>query len=237
MKNVCSLVLSAGLLTLTACGEHKTSSNLPVRDSLQTTAGHYEATLTSMNSHLGGDVTGKAVVRVTGDDFLVEVHVGGAAAQVTHMQNIHISDECPTLASDTNKDGIIDSIEGMKFYGPAIIPLDADLKTQIEANETFPSADFAGDYFYRQNVSMLEMMKDLMDKNPAPQAGLTKLKSGLDLSGRQVVIYGVGADTQLPESVATMNGQLKHVSLPIACGTLIKVADSEEGPHTSGGKD
>ncbi len=237
MKNVCSLVLGAGLLSLTACGDHKSSSNVPLRDSLQATTGHYEASLISMNSHLGGDVTGKAVVRVKGDDFQVEVHVGGAAAQVTHMQNIHIADECPTLASDTNKDGIIDSVEGMNSYGPAIIPLDADLKTQIEASETFPSADFSGDYFYRQNVSMLEMMKDLMSKNPAPQAGMTKLKSALDLAGRQVVIYGVASDTQLPDSVATMNGELKHVSIPIACGTLIKVADTEDGSHTSGGKD
>jgi hypothetical protein len=80
------------------------------------------------------------------------------------------------------------------------------------------------------------MLKDLTNKDNDLSDNLVKINSGLGLAGRQVVIYGIPADVQLPESVSAANGQTKHSSLPIACGSLIKIA-VEEGTNSNGGKD
>ena len=149
MKNVSSILLGATLLSIVACGnENKNNSGSASKSMLLTEAGHYQATLAPINAHLAGDVSGTALVKVKGDSFIVQVKVNGSPAQIVHAQNIHIADSCPTLASDVNKDGVIDAVEGFKSYGPIIIPLDNDLKTQVEKNAKFPSADFSGNYFF-----------------------------------------------------------------------------------------
>ncbi len=238
MKNVSTILLGATLLSVVACGNNNSSSSKPASKSmLLTEAGHYEAKLFPINAHLAGDVTGSAFVKVKGDEMSFEVKVNGAPAQIVHAQHIHVADSCPTLSSDLNKDGVIDAIEGQKSYGKIIIPLDNQLKTQVEADAKFPSADFSGNYFYRQNVSMMEMMKDLTLKDANLSDNYVKIKSGLGLSGRQIVIYGVAADANIPETVAAPNGQTKHSSLPIACGSFVKIAVDEEGTNTNGGKD
>jgi len=237
MKNVSSILLGATLLSIVACGNNNNKSSAPISKSLLLAEdGHYEATLSPINAHLAGDVTGSALLKVKSDSLTVEVKVNGAPAQIYHAQNIHVADACPTLVSDTNKDGVIDAQEGQQSYGPAIIPLDYDLNTQIEKDIRFPAADFSGNYFYRQEVSLAEMLKDLTNKDEDVNDNLVKINSGLGLAGRQVVIYGIPADVQLPETVAAANGQTKHSSLPIACGSLIKIA-VEEGTNSNGGKD
>ncbi|MBA2404965.1 MAG: hypothetical protein H0V66_09360 [Bdellovibrionales bacterium] len=238
MKNASTILLAATLLSIVSCGNDKKNSQPgPIRSPLLTEAGHYEATLSPINAHLAGDVAGTALVKVKADSLTVEVKVNGSPAQIVHAQNIHIADSCPTLASDENKDGVIDAVEGQKSYGPVIIPLDNELKTQVEANATFPKADFSGNYFYRQNVSMREMLKDLTAKDNNMKDNIVKMKSSLGLAGRQIVIYGVAETAAVPETAATMNGQNKYSSLPIACGSLIKIAVNEEGTNTNGGKD
>lgn len=238
MKNVTTLFLGASLLTLAACGNNDSSSTKKKQQPnlLITEEGHYQATLAPINAHLAGDVAGSALVKVAGDSMTFEVKVNGSAAQVVHAQNIHIASECPTLSSDANKDGVIDAVEAQRSYGAVIIPLDNDLRTQVEKESKFPTSDFTGNYFYRQNVSMNEMLKDLTQKDNDSSDNIVKLNSNLGLEGRQVVIYGVAADAALPDSVATVNGQAKHSSLPIACGSLVKIA-VEEGTNTNGGKE
>lgn len=238
MKNVSYVLLGATLLSVVACGNNSDSKSKPTSKSLLLTeAGHYQATLAPINAHIAGDVTGEALVKVKGDDFSVEVKVNGAPAQIVHAQSIHVADTCPTLSSDLNKDGVIDAVEGQKSYGPVIIPLDGELKTQVETKAKFPAADFSGNYYYRQNVSMMEMMKDLTMKDNDLGDNVVKIKSGLGLTGRQIVIYGVPADANLPDSAAALNGQSKHSSLPIACGSFVKIAVEDEGGNTNGGKD
>lgn len=236
MKNVTTLFLGASLLTLAACGNNDSSSSTKKQTNpLVVDEGHYQATLAPLNAHLAGDVSGSALVKVKGDSMTFEVKVNGAPSQIVHAQNIHIASECPTLSADVNNDGVIDAVEAQKSYGPIIIPLDNDLRTQEEKDAKFPTADFSGNYFYRQNVSMMEMMKDLTSKVENTNKNIVKLKSNLALAGRQIVIYGVAADAAIPETVATMNGESKHSGLPIACGSFIKIAVEES--NTNGGKE
>jgi hypothetical protein len=237
MKNASNFLLCATLLSAVACGNNNDSKSVPVSQNLLLSqAGHYQATLSPINAHLAGDVAGSALVKVKGDSLTVEVKVNGSPAQISHGQSIHIADSCPTLSSDINKDGVIDGVEGQKSYGPVIIPLDSDLRTQIEKDIRFPTSDFSGNYYYRQQASISEMMKDLTEKDFDTTDNLIKIKSSLGLAGRQVVIYGVASDVAIPESVNAINGQTKSASLPIACGTLIKIA-VDEGTNSNGGKD
>ena len=237
MKNASNFLLCATLLSVVACGNNNDSKSAPVSQNLLLTqAGHYQATLSPLNAHLAGDVAGSALVKVKGDSLSVEVKVNGSPAQISHGQSIHIADSCPTLSSDTNKDGVIDGVEGQKSYGPVIIPLDSDIRTQIEKDIRFPTSDFSGNYYYRQQASISEMMKDLTAKDFDTSDNLVKIRSSLGLTGRQVVIYGVANDVAIPSSVSAINGQTKSASLPIACGTLIKIAVNE-GTNSNGGKD
>lgn len=237
MRKLSTLAITASFLTVVACGNQNSNKPAPASQNLLLTeAGHYEAKLSPINSHLGGEVSGSALIKVKGDDFSVEVKVDGTAGQILHAQAIHVADVCPTLSSDMNKDGIIDAVEGQKSYGPSIIPLDMDLKTQIEKETKYPTSDFSGNYYYRQSVSMLEMLKDLTTKDMDLSDNVVKLKSSLGLAGRQVVIYGVPESVELPETVQSLNGQSSHASLPIACGSLVKIA-VDEGTSSSGGKD
>ena len=238
MKNVSILFLGATLLTLASCGNNDSSSSSPKKTTNMLLAedGHYQATLSPINAHLAGDVTGSAMIKVKGDGMTFEVKVNGSPSQIVHAQNIHIASECPTLSSDVNKDGVIDAVEAQKSYGPVVIPLDNDLRTQIEKNAKFPTADFTGNYFYRQNVSMGEMLKDLTLKDSDLSDNIVKLNSSFGFTGRQIVIYGVAADAAIPETVATINGQTKHSGLPIACGSFVKIAVND-GSNTNGGKE
>lgn len=236
MKNVTTLFLGASLLTLAACGNNdSSSSNKRQANPIMEAEGHYQATLAPLNAHLAGDVAGTALVKVKGDSMTFEVKVNGAPSQIVHAQNIHIASECPTLSADVNNDGVIDGVEAQKSYGKIIIPLDNDLRTQVEKEAKFPTADFSGNYFYRQSVSMAEMMKDLTSKVENSNKNIVKLKSNLALAGRQIVIYGVAADAAIPETVATLEGESKHSGLPIACGSFVKIAVDED--NTNGGKE
>jgi hypothetical protein len=220
MKNVSSILLCTALLSLVACGKNTNRSEKPIaQDRLLSQDGHYRAILRSMNDHVGGNVTGEVLMKVKGDLFNVEVKVSGAAAQIAHAQYLHSGSACPTLSADVNKDGVIDVKEGSKSFGSTLLPLSTDLKN---ASAGFPKADFSGNYYYRQTVSMNEMLKNL-NKN-------------MNLVGRPVVIYGTSISETLPSSVATLNGLSKHASLPIACGTLVKIA-VDEGPSNGGWKE
>jgi hypothetical protein len=238
MKNCTTVILGTALFTLCSCGMNGDNANsFTSRSLFSTERGFYEAKLSPLNSHLAGDVGGSALLKLKDNLLSVEVKVNGASAQLMHGQKIHLADECPTLVADTNKDGIIDALEGMKSYGPAVIPLDQQLETQFEKETKFPVADFSGDYYYQQSVSILEMMKDLAKNDENPEDSTVKIKSRFDLEGKQVVVYGIDPLVALPESVSTLDGESKHSTLPIACGTLIKIAVPDEENTSNGGKD
>jgi hypothetical protein len=238
MKHVSKIFLGATLLSIVACGNNSDKSSQPSSKSLLLAeSGHYEATLAPLNAHLAGDVEGKALVKVKGDSITFEVKVNGAPSSIKHAQYIHVAESCPTLSSDENNDGVIDAVEGMKSFGPIVIPLDSHLETQKEANATFPVADFSGNYFYRQSVSMAKMMFDLTAKDLDTSDHIIKISSSLGLAGRQIVVYGVAEDAVVPESVQSFHGKTKHASVPIACGSFVKIAVDEEGSSSTGGKE
>ncbi len=238
MKKCFSIVSGVLLLTLVSCGEKASSrKKLSMQNLFQTEKGVYEANLEPLNSHLAGEANGKAVIKLRGDEMMVEVQMNGTESQIVHPQYLHLSDQCPTLSSDTNNDGVIDDLEGRMNYGSALIPFDSDLATQMEEKSNFPKADFSGNYFYRSETSWIKMMTDLLLKDGNPSDGMAKLNSALNLKDRVVVIKGISSSVKLPETAQTLENETPHNSMPIACGRLIKVASAEDYNDYSGSKD
>ena len=163
-----------------------------------------------------GVANGKAYFRVEGGMLHAVVDVRGAEPadaafpEGLHPQHIHEASRCPTQAADVNGDGIVDVIEGLPFYGPIMIPLDADLADTSSQIPTFPVATGPrGTYHFTAE---------------APVAALeAALGHALDLPARHVVIHGVDLNTPLPSTVQTLPGVPAQLTLPIACGELHEV--------------
>lgn len=120
--------------------------------------------------------------------------------ETTHAQHIHTGTRCPTLADDTNGDGVIDATEATSVYGPVLIPLDSDLASQ--ATETFPSGS---SYQYNQSTSLTQLLANFGLEN-------------IGLEGKVINIHGVPDSVVLPTTI-----QGTKAAFPISCGVLVRI--------------
>lgn len=185
----------------------------------------YEAELRPLNPSVNGrGVTGRAVFTVGVDgDLTVEVDARGLAVESPlgiHAQHIHGGPECPTRADDANGDRIVDVIEGVPVYGPILVPLDGDLADLGSQVDSFPEAVSSngnpafGEIDYEATAAVSALDDALV------QAGFD---DGLALGSRHIVVHGVAASTELPESVQSLGGLPAQVTLPVACGEIRRV--------------
>jgi hypothetical protein len=83
------------------------------------------AVLTELNGS-GASGTATAVVKNQKIEH-IEVHAEGLTPDAPHAQHIHYGNdalnECPTLALDTNRDGRLNTVEGIPAYGPVVVSL------------------------------------------------------------------------------------------------------------------
>ena len=137
-----------------------------------------------------------------------------------HAQHIHAGSACPTRGDDTNRDRIVDVIEGVPVYGAILVPLDGNLSDLGSQVETFPSATSSngrsafGEIDYEATASVMALEEALA------AAGFG---DDLALDTRHVVLHGVAASTDLPESVQSLGGLPSQVTLPVACGEIRRV--------------
>lgn len=84
-----------------------------------------EARLGELNGS-GASGTATAVVRNQRIQH-IEVHASGLTPDAPHAQHIHYGDdarnECPTPKLDTNRDGRVNTVEGIPAYGPVVVSL------------------------------------------------------------------------------------------------------------------
>ncbi len=207
-----ALIGVASLLSTTVLAQ---TTDTPARP-----ADRYVAQLTALNTKVTESTTaGEAQFEVVGDNLVIDIHVTGAPASITHWQHFHgLKDgraaACATGADDANKDGIVDVIETGKASGTTMVPFDNAPAAMDVAHGTYPKAAADGSYFYHRVVPL----KDL-------QTAFGKAFDGqkLQLDHRVVYIHGVPAATNLPASVASLGTIPAAVTLPIACGKIERV--------------
>lgn len=83
------------------------------------------AVLTPLN---GSGASGSATAVVKNQKIEhIEVSATGLTPDAPHAQHIHYGNdalnECPTLTLDTNRDGRINTVEGVPAYGPVVVSL------------------------------------------------------------------------------------------------------------------
>lgn len=160
-----------------------------------------------------GVASGKALFRVVNGMLTAIVDASGTepaegpVPDGIHPQHIHAADRCPNASADVNRDGIVDVIEGLPFYGPILVPLDGDISNTTSEIPTFPfGAGSKGTFHYEASTSLSTLE--------------AALNEPINLASRHVVIHGVDLATPLPASVQSLPGLPAQVTLPIACGEI-----------------
>ncbi len=239
-KSLLSIVfLGTSLLALTSCGNKDNSKSSVVSEvnELQEVPGLYRATISGINTGPAGNSTGVFVLKIEGDEIQAEMHMEGTHAQVVHKQYLRSGTQCPDFSADKNADGIIDIVEAEAVSGMAFMPLDSNLNSQSEG-ANFPVSRTTGEYHYSETASLNLFMTDLFSPDENLLDAVVKFEAGqdLNLSGRTIMIHGVSDATQLPETVATQNVENAQATLPIACGILRRVENSDPVVIGDGGK-
>ena len=211
------IYLFSALIFLVACGKDgdsdQNNSEFPSVEE-QVSEGSYRAILRPMNNSLSGFIpSGVAEIKIVGDSVQVKTLLDDDAG-VAHMQNIHISTRCPGQEHDLNQDGIVDIVESYKVTGSVLVPLDADLSSDEQGRGIYP----VGRNFTYQETVPLKMLEDDVRKRTG---------ENLNLAGRVVLIHGTANDTQISDSVQSLNEMSKNASVPIACGVIYREVDTE----------
>lgn len=213
------------LLTIASCGKDSGGSraiteNNPGLES-EGMEGNYKAILRPYNNTLSGWVpNGITEIRIANGEIEIKSWLDDAA-NVVHMQNIHLGNECPTINADKNNDGFIDFNESITISKKILIPLDANLNSQDEGAGMYPKGNF--NYFQKASIESLSRDLHSVDQNPADQVVKLTSNANLALVGKVIIVTGTAISRPLPESVSRINTLAPQASIPIACGVLKKI--------------
>jgi hypothetical protein len=178
----------------------------------------YVAELLPLNMHLtDGATAGRStfIMKRQSDRFQVNVEMQNVPPGM-HLQHLHgFADKpaiCPTVDADRNKDGVIDASEAHLYAGPGLIPLNHQPAALDPTNRTYPIAS-DNRFSYGRVMPASKLSSDLSARG----------YRGIHLEQRVVLLHGVAADTELPDSVSTLPGATRAESVPIACGVIVRV--------------
>ena len=141
----------------------------------------------------GSNVEGHGYVVVADAVLYVDMYVEGVAAGVPHAQHFHGSmmagarNMCPPAAADVRglncgsdlTDGLIDTLEGVPFYGGIQVSLTTEGDTSPDsalALDRFPVANDDGTLWYHRSIQVSENVADHIDM-------LHYVIHGIDLDG------------------------------------------------------
>ena len=121
-----------------------------------------EADLDELN---GSGASGSATALVRNQKIQhIEVHAHGLTPDAPHAQHIHYGqqalNECPTLAQDDNKDGRINTVEGIPAYGPVVVSLNTTGDTTPASFldvTRFPVSDDGSYHYERENIPFTDV--------------------------------------------------------------------------------
>lgn len=167
----------------------------------------------------GSNVTAKATLVLQGNELRTVLVGKDLSPNLPHAMHIHgelqAQNECPSLAADTDGNGLIDTLEGMPAYGPIDVSLTTSGGTSAEfsdalALDRFPVANRAGVLHYNREFTIPSEFADALGE-------LHIVVHGEDLNDNGEYDFGpgksslsgpVGADVPL------------EAELPVACGTI-----------------
>lgn len=180
----------------------------------------YKAQLQPLNSKVTGlQTSGDARFVVADDTMTVTLDVKNAPPGIECWQHFHgfandSTATCATAADDKNGDGIIDVAETGTASGTTMVPFNEMPAEMNVGSDTYPKAGADGSYHYETKIPMTQL-----------NAAFAKVFGGskIDLDRRVLYIHGVPDSTNLPKSVASIGDIPAHVTIPIACGKIIKV--------------
>jgi hypothetical protein len=179
----------------------------------------YVARLHPLNAAVTGHAAaGEARFAIHGDSLTITVHARGTPPAIEHWQHLHgFADArtavCPSSAADVNGDRIIDLMETAPMADMTMVPLHDDPVSMDIPRDTYPRASASGDIEYRKTVSLSALQRAFEHAFPGQR---------LDLDRRVFMMHGVPATTTLPATVASLGTIPAQVTLPIACGTLVR---------------
>ena len=167
----------------------------------------------------GSDVTGRAQLVVKGDEVRISLHAKGLSPNLPHAMHIHgeleARNECPSIAADTNDDGLIDTVEGLPDYGPIDVSLTTTGGTSGAFDDAlalgrFPVASHNGQLHYKRVIDVPADVAGALDR-------LHIVIHGADLNGNGA--YDFDAGTSSLSALAGGPVPLE-AELPVACGTI-----------------
>jgi hypothetical protein len=188
--------------------------------------GIYATVLVPLNKNIHMKAVGTAAVQRDGDTFSATVKMKSGQRSTNFKQAIYTGRRCPTIKDDLNKDAYVDIQEAMIAIGQVVIPLDSNIDSQQAGLNNYPNGDaVSGSYLYQITASFSRMFADLKNPDENPNDNMVKLGSdeGLTFPGRIVFLQGISQKVYLPATVASIDGQDVHQTVPVACGVLWKV--------------
>ncbi|TFL17799.1 M10 family metallopeptidase C-terminal domain-containing protein [Jannaschia formosa] len=189
----------------------------------------YGVNLTALNN---SGVEGTALVAVSFSDDVPYLNVSLSAYNLTpnvaHIQHIHglvdpetgeaLDSTTPTLASDADRDGFVEVLEGVPSYGDVLLSL-------LGGDGLMPTANEFGTSAFIQNYDLTDVSQFL-----SPVTGVQY--SALDLlpaTSREIVVHGLDV---APEYGAGTEGEVNGMQdgyvpiLPAAAGEIEVMSDA-----------
>lgn len=223
------LIMICALLGLVACGSDGGSSSDSKKENksvalemVEATPGTYYSVLRPVNFHSNGFIPyGMATFTLTDDVLQVSISMDDDQS-VSHRQSLHLGTRCPSESDDSNGDGFIDYEEALSVVGPALMPLDNDLNSQLAGEGVYPKGP---GMTYNRTASLQKINADLWSSDENPSDNLMKLDDGkgIGFEDRVVLVHGTSYQSSFPTSLASHHGEDANLSLPVVCGVLKKI--------------
>ena len=163
--------------------------------------------------------TGEVRFTQHGDSLTINVKMKGVPANIEHWQHFHgfpdaRQSTCPTMSADKSGDGQIDILETEPAAGTTMVPFNADPVGMDIPTHTYPHAVSTGTYEYTKTVSLSALQKAF---------GVVYKGGSIDLDRRVAMVHGVPETTTLPSTVASLGTIPNRVTLPLACGSIVRM--------------
>jgi hypothetical protein len=183
-------------------------------------AERYRAELSALNADkIGTSPAGLATFEVKGGNLEVHIKMTGVPAGIEHWEHFHgfptgKKASCVTPDLDRNKDGYLDLGETEPVSGTTMVPFNDKPEEMNIPTHTYPHADASGSYEYTKVVPL---------KVLEAQFGKAYGGKSIDLDKRVIYVHGVPEGHALPTSVGSLGPIPSHVTLPIACGKIVRI--------------